>query len=368
MTAGDTAASTGQSGSTLREILNPGRMLADGIPYPDYTAALDEAPDLESWFAFWCRKGEEYERIADDALAAGHVVSAGEWLWQASLSFHYGQFMLFGDPSRRDEGQRRKVELYDRAAPLLVPAAERIDVPFEDTSIPGFLRLPPGEVAPPGWPCVLLIGGLESTKEEYYLFENMCLRRGLATFAFDGPGQGELYFQVKLRPDFERYASAVLDVLERRPELDGARLGAVGRSLGGFYAPRAAAQDERLKAVVGWGVFFDMSDFDAMPDGTQAGFAFVTGADSFEAGRRLCQEYLDLADVAERLRVPFYVLQGRHDRVFAPRQLDLVLAGFPNARLEVHLEPDGDHCCHNMASVVRPRMADWIAAQLGARP
>ena len=28
---------------------------------------------------------------------------------------------------------------------------------------------------------------------------------------------------------------------------------------------------------------------------------------------------------------------------------------------------DGNHCCHNLYAVVRPRMADWLAGRLGAR-
>src|SRR2546426_533613 len=83
----------------------------------------------------------------------------------------------------------------------------------EGANLPGFLRLPPGDGP---WPCAVLIGGLESTKEEYRLFEEICHHRGLATFAFDGPGQGEAFFYVKLRPDFERYPSVVVDYLATR--------------------------------------------------------------------------------------------------------------------------------------------------------
>ncbi|MEA3028619.1 MAG: hypothetical protein QOF91_3904, partial [Alphaproteobacteria bacterium] len=27
----------------------------------------------------------------------------------------------------------------------------------------------------------------------------------------------------------------------------------------------------------------------------------------------------------------------------------------------------GNHCCHNIYSVVRPRMADWLAERLGGK-
>jgi 2,6-dihydroxypseudooxynicotine hydrolase len=347
----------------IRSILNPGRMLSDGIPYPDFQEATERVGTLEEWFDFWAGKGAVYELLGGDALSAGNTVSGGEWLWQAALCFHYAQFMWFHDPARREAGQRRKVELYHRAAPHLVPAGERIEIAFEGATIPGFLRLPPGEAPSSGWPCALLMGGLESTKEESLRFEELCLRRGLATFAFDGPGQGELFFDVKLQPDFERYTSAVIDALEGRAELDAGRLGVLGRSLGGFYALRSAANDDRLRACVAWGFFHDMSDFDSMPEHTQRGFVYVTGRDG-EDGKEYLRSSLQLDDAAPKLRTPALLLNGAHDPIFPPRQMELVTRALRNAPAEIVIEPDGDHCCHNMGQIVRPRMADWVANAL----
>ena len=124
-----------------------------------------------------------------------------------------------------------------------------------------------------GWPCALLIGGLESTKEESYLFEHLCHERGMATFAFDGPGQGEMFFDIGLQADFERYASAAVDYLEGRPEIDAARIGVLGRSLGAYYSVRSAACEPRLRACVSWGACFDLSDLEEYPPATQAGFS-----------------------------------------------------------------------------------------------
>ena len=352
---------------SVQSILNAGRMLADGIPYPDFRQATEEIGSLGDWFDFWAAKGEQYEALGEQALAAGHRVSGGEWLWQASLSFHYAQFMWFHDPARREQGQQRKVELYNRAAPHLVPAAERVEIPFGGKTIPGFLRLPPGPQPSSGWPCAILLGGLESTKEEGCLFESICLRRGLATFAFDGPGQGEMFFQVTLQPDFERYTSAVVDHLEGRPELDRGRFGVCGRSLGGYYALRSAAQDERLRAAVSWGSFYDMSDFDTMPPHTRRGFVYVTGKESVEEGKAYLLEALHLGDVIGKVRVPVYLLHGRHDVIFSLRQLELLREGLAGAPAEIVLEEDGDHCCHNMGQIVRPRMADWLVDKLQAQ-
>jgi 2,6-dihydroxypseudooxynicotine hydrolase len=349
------------------EVINPGRMLSDGIPYGDLHDASVALERGEDWFGFWSARTDAYERLGEDALRAGHATSGGEWLWHASLSAHYAQFMWFHDPERRESGQRRKVDLYARAARHLRPAAERVEIPFEGVRIPGYLRLPEAGRAGPH-PCVVLIGGLESTKEESLRFENLCLRRGIATFAFDGPGQGELFFDVKLGPGFERYTSAVVDHLVDRPEIDGARLGVLGRSLGGYYAARAAAADDRFRVAVSWGACFDLSDFDDMPAHTQHGFRYVTGIDDAVVARRHLQSSLDLSDVAADLRAPLYVLHGRHDTIFSMRQVERFREAFGRGSLVVDVEEDGDHCCHNMGQIVRPRMADWLADHLCREP
>jgi 2,6-dihydroxypseudooxynicotine hydrolase len=310
----------------VKGLLNEGRMLYDGVPYFDIQRAGERVTDVDQWFDFWAEAGERYERLGEEALAEGARISGGEWLWQASLSFHYAQFMWFHEPARREQGQRRKVELYNRAAPCFAPPAERIEISFEGITIPGFLRVPAGERPATGWPCVILLGGLESTKEESYGFENLCLRRGLATFAFDGPGQGELFFQLKLQPRFERYTSAVVDQLERRDEVDSGRLGVLGRSLGGFYALRSGAGDDRLRAVVAWAFFHDMEDFHEMPEHTQEGLLYVAGG-----SREQLVDALDLADVAADLRAPTLLLNGRNDPIFRPRQMERTIAALANA-------------------------------------
>lgn len=355
-----------QATAGVEAYLNRGRMLSDGIPWSDVERALAAAvadPEVD-WFDFWMARSDHYAELGDRALADDHRISAGELLWLASLTAHYAQYMWFHDRGRRELGQRRKVELFDRAAPHLEPPGERVEIDFEGTTIPGYLRLPENAGDGP-FACCVLIGGLESTKEESHRFENLCLERGLATFAFDGPGQGEMFFEVKLGPDFERYSSAVVDLLERRPEVDSARIGVLGRSLGGHYAPKSAACDDRFAACCAWGACFDLSDLDSMPSDTREGFHYATGIEDPERAEEHLLSSLDLAPVADRIRCPTLVLHGRHDTIFGTEQLEKFRRGVVNAELEIQLEEDGDHCCHNMGHVVRPRMADWLADRLG---
>ena len=340
------------------------RLLGDGVPGGDVATARAEVTRWEQWYPFWAARGDTYESLARAALARGRHQSAGELFWQACLSYHYAQFLWFHDPANREAGQKRKVALYREGAPLFAVPAERFDLAFEGFTIPGYLRLPPersGRV-----PVAIVLGGLESTKEESYLFENRCLARGVATCTFDGPGQGEMYFQAKMRPDFYRFASAVVDWLQVRPDIDGDRIGIIGRSLGGFYAVHTAAHEPRIMACVAWGVLFDLSYYNSMGEPSRRGFAYVAGYDDHVSAAPYLKKTLDLSGQAERVRCPVYALHGALDRLIPATQVDRLRRALANnPDVEFDIPADGDHCCHNLYHVVRPRMADWLAERLG---
>lgn len=344
-------------------MLNVGRLSMDGIPQCDLQAA--ESLEDGQWFAFWGARGDEYARLGAEALERGHRRTAGQLTWLGSLCWQYAQYLWHHEPERREAGQRRKVELYDLAAPNLDPPAERVNVPIDDTEIPGFLRVPAARREDERVPLAVLLGGLESTKEESYTFENELLTRGIATYAFDGPGQGEMFFSVKLRPDFERYTSAVLDHLLERSEVDPERVSVVGRSLGGHYALKSASADPRFAACVSWGGFFDMADWDNRGILARETYRYVSGAGDLEEAKRIAQASLDCAPVIDGLRCPTLHHHGGLD-VIQLDQIDRLRAGAVNAALDIIVEPEGDHCCHNLGPRARFAMIDWLGEKLVA--
>lgn len=345
-----------------QEMLNWGRLLMDGLPYADLLAAQGRGSDV-SWFDFWMGRADDYERLADEALASGHLLTAGQWLWTGSMAAQYAQFLWFDE--RRTRGQRRKAELYHRAAPLLNPPAERVDLPIDATTIIGYLRRPLGTSPGAQVPCVVLLGGLESTKEESYLFENLLLDRGVATFTFDGPGQGEMFEDVALSGDFERYTSRVLDHLLTVEEIVSDRIGVLGRSLGGHYALRAAACDQRFKACLSWGGFVQMDEWDFDTPMTKQSWKYVTKSADLEEARVRVKEAIDLRPVLPGLTCPTYFQHGARDEL-PLSEIDELKKHAVNAELIFDVEPDGDHCCHNLGPAPRLRMADWMVDQLSS--
>ena len=193
----------------------------------------------------------------------------------------------------------------------------------------------------------------------------MCHDRGMATFAFDGPGQGEMFFQTRIRHDFERFTSAVLDYLETRDDLDTSKFGIIGRSFGGYYAPRSAAHDKRIAACVCWGVMFECETYWwDMHDITRNGFTYCAGeTDPAKGQERL--KIINLSDCAENLTCALYLQHGMKDDLIPFTQAKRLEAAAVNAsEIVTHYEPEGIHCCHNLYHVTRLPMADFLARHL----
>src|SRR5206468_2265083 len=149
----------------------------------------------------------------------------------------FAKFVWMLDMARYEDAQERAIAALRDAHRLLDPSAERVEIPLDGLMMAGNLRRPPGADRPP---LVLLLPGLDSTKEEFFNWEQVFLDRGMATFSLDGPGQGETGLRSSIYPDYERAVSAALDALD----LDSfGSIGAAGVSLGGYYAPRAAAYE-----------------------------------------------------------------------------------------------------------------------------
>lgn len=347
---------------TLRDRMP--RLFASGADHNDVQTLLARMRRIEDWPGAWSALAEEREALGHAALAAGRRVSAGAAFQTAALYWHFAQFVFFDDPEEKLRMQRRQVAAYRLAAPHLRPPAEMIEVPFGDLRIPGNLRLPAAGAGRP--PCVLLNPGADSTKEEFHTLENEFLARGLATFSYDGPGQGLTRATSTLRPDYEVPVAAILDALSAHGAVDAARLGIWGRSFGAYCALRAAT-DPRIRACVSIGGFYDMGAiWDRMPRGTTDSIGFGFGTTTLEEGAAQARAY-SLRGVLGQVGCPVLIVHSGQDNVCPVAESQLMVDEL-GATAELAVFAEGNHVCDNIPWKVRPLMADWLAARLGAVP
>jgi 2,6-dihydroxypseudooxynicotine hydrolase len=336
------------------------RFVQAGVDYSDFVATTAGVERWEDWHAAWCRNGDMHVGLAEDAAAHGRRLTAGEAWARAAVAYHFAKFVWMVDPELSRAAADRAVAAMAKTHEYLDPAAERLEVPLDGGRVVGNLRRPTGEERPP---LVLLIPGLDSTKEEFFRLENVFLDRGMATLSMDGPGQGESGYDLPIRPDYEVAVTAVLDALDGRDDLDLERVGLLGVSLGGYYAPRVLAFEPRVRAGVGLSGPYRFSDiWDDVPPQTRETFVAKSFARDDDDGRRKASE-LDLTGVAERIRQPYLAITGKLDRLIPWEQTERAAREAPNGEFLLH--EDGNHGCANVPYKTRPVAADWLREQLG---
>jgi 2,6-dihydroxypseudooxynicotine hydrolase len=234
-------------------------------------------------------------------------------------------------------------------------------IPYEGKHLAGNLRKPAGAVKPP---VVVMCMGLDSTKEEMDSNESVFLARGMATLAFDGPGQGEGEYDFAIRGDYEVAVKAVLDYVGNRGDVDGARIGLWGVSLGGYYAPRAAAFDKRIKACIALsGPFEWVEYYDRLPELTRNTFR-VRSRSRTEAEARERAATLTLKNVAKNITCPLFVVAGKQDGIVPWQEGERLAAAASGPVVRCFLD-DGNHVANNRAYRYRSQSADWMSQCLG---
>jgi dienelactone hydrolase len=336
------------------------RFVQAGVDYNDFVATTARVESWDEWLDSWCANGDMHAGLAEEAAAGGRQLTAGEAWARATVAYHFAKFVWVVDPERSRAAADRAVAAMARTHEYLDPDAERIEVPLDGGRVVGNLRRPAGEERPA---VVLLVPGLDSTKEEFFRLENVFLDRGMATLSMDGPGQGECGYDLPIRPDYDVAVSAVLDAIAGRTDVDLDRVGLLGVSLGGYYAPRVLAFEPRVKAGVGLSGPYRFSDiWDDVPPQTRETFVAKSFAKDDEEGRAKAAE-LDLSGVAERIRQPYLAITGRLDRLIPWEQTERAAREAPNGTFLLH--EDGNHGCANVPYKTRPVAADWLRERLG---
>jgi dipeptidyl aminopeptidase/acylaminoacyl peptidase len=347
-------------------------------------AQQGEDAGTEDFLRVWTALTDRLVEQAEAAEKAGHTRTAGQ-LWFRSVAYlSIAERMLARSNPDRLPTYRRLLELAERAFATHSPRVSRVEIPYEGTTLPAYFSRPAAADNGPV-PVVVLVNGLDSTKEHMYSSNHWLelAERGIGCLMLDQPGTGEtLRLQgLTARIDTEVWAGAAVDWLETRDDVDAAKIGMVGWSLGGYYSPRAAAFEKRFALCVAWGANHNWGAVQRRRlerEGERPvphyweHVLWVWGFDDLD-------RFIDFTDdihldgVVEKITVPFLIMHGENDRQipleYAHRSYEQAVNS-PKRELRVFTAEEGgnEHMGLDHLPQVSVFIADWVAdtfAELG---
>ena len=224
------------------------------------TAYQIKEGDDESWHREWLRIAELREKAGDGFLARGRKISARQEFFKASNYYRTAEFFLHTNPEdpRIVSVWKKSRDSFLKAAKLADHPIIPVEIPFEGTTLPGYLCLVDRTGAKR--PLLIVHSGFDGTVEEiYYGSAFFAVQRGYNVLLFEGPGQGRVIRVQKIpfRPNWETVLTPVVDFALGRREVDPKKIALMGISFGGYLAPRAVAFEKRIKACIANGGVYD---------------------------------------------------------------------------------------------------------------
>ena len=324
----------------------------------------------------WKRVADQVAEQATEAEKAGHLRTAGQKYFRAAAYVCQAERMLSSKDPERIPFYQQGLDLMQKSFELIDPATTRVEVPFEGEMLPAYFTQAARTDGSPA-PTMIMWNGLDSTKEHMYTSEwpKEMAARGISTLMVDCPGSGEAlrFLGLRSRVETEDWARACVDYLETRDDVDVDRIGLVGWSLGGYYAPRAAAYEKRIKLVVAWGANHNWGEVqkkrleregeNPVPHYWEH-VLWVWGGDDIDTFIEAA-EAVNLDGVVEKITIPFLITHGENDRQinvsYAHQSYDQALNS-PKRELRIFTPEEGatehvglDHLPH-----VGAYTADWI--------
>jgi alpha-beta hydrolase superfamily lysophospholipase len=337
-------------------------------------AKQGEDSGTEAFFSSWGTLADRLVSLGEEEEAAGHRLSASKKYCRAVAYYLTAERMQSRHYEPRWAMYRTMLSTMQRAVQSGGLNCERVEIPYEGRSFPAFFIR--GEGAGKR-PTMVFCNGLDSTKEMIYLcVREDFARRGISLLIVDHPGVGEALRLNGMTAihDTERWAGASVDYLETRDDVDMERIGMMGWSLGGYYAPRAACYEKRFKLCVAWGANHNWGQLQQRRLAREGDrpvphywdhVMWVWGKDSMDAFMDYVVSNVTLAGHMQNMTVPYLVTHGGNDRqipIEYAHQSYEQSVNSPLRELKIFTDREGgvEHCSADNMEPVRSYIIDWI--------
>ena len=354
----------------LGEILETVKVIAEG--------------DVQSWYTAW-------EATADRVLALAErtqdSLSKGGAYMRASTYQRTAEFLLPPDDPKRPESFAKTGSYFFKGLDTLGVRYERITVPYGAGSLRALYYAGPQGAETK--PLIMFGGGFDSILEEYYPnFAEAALKRCYSVLTYEGPGQGEALrkYGLTYTAEWEKPVTAVLDEF-LQTHAKPSKIVLIGMSMGGYFAPRAAAFEERIDGVVAYDTCYDFGEVASPllvaaknPLATKnIGVSWAYRNALWTMGTKDADETVKafaaytLAPVADRIRQDVLILAGAEDHFIPFHQTADFEKALINARSVTKRIFDGPsggagHCQGGALALYHAAVFDWLLEKFPASP
>jgi dienelactone hydrolase len=330
-----------------------------------------EPDDRDGWERGWLDLAEQTEARAMDALHAGHQQTAMQNFFHANQYYRMSDVLLTAaDMAKKRQRFLKSQQTFRAAGRLHSPPIDVITVRCGNEEYDGYF-CHPADPKPGPWPAVFFIGGADAFAEEIFFSGRQITSRGWALLLVDTPGRGSSHYLkgIPARADYEVPAMACIDYLISRPEIDPRRIAVMGISMAGYYAPRAAAFDPRIKALVCWsGCYSVLEDLYLFCKHLQPTVQRILGGVTDAEAREQLKAFT-LEGTARSITCPTLITHGAEDRLMrvegAKQLFDALGSADKTLKIYDNAKTGGTiHCSHDYWGYNLPFMLDWLENRL----